>query len=101
MNHRSAQMDGALTIRLSGHLTFEDHGVFRDLLKEISSSGCRRCALDVCELKFIDSAGLGMLMIAHDTSVEEQWNFVITHARGQVKRMLEITDFAKVITIED
>lgn len=100
MNHRSAQMDGALTIRLSGHFTFEDHGVFRDLLKEISSSGCKQCALDICELKSIDSAGLGMLMIAYDTSVQEHWNFVITRPRGQVKRLLEITDFAKIISIK-
>ena len=101
MKHQTARVDGALTIKLSGALTFDDHGVFRDLLRQISSSGCERCAMDVGELKSIDSAGLGMLMIAFDASVQERWKFVISNPKGQVKRLLEITEFSKIITIED
>ena len=101
MHQQSTQNDGTLTIRLSNKLTFDDHGVFRDLLKQISSSGCKRCVLDVGGLDSIDSAGLGMLMIAFEASEVEHWEFVISHPRGQVQRMLEITEFAKIITIED
>ncbi len=91
MNHRVTQNNGAMTIRLSDELTFDDHGVFRELLEQVSSSGSKRCVLDLFDLKTIDSAGLGMLMIAFEASEKEHWEFVISRPRGQVKRMLEIT----------
>lgn len=101
MIHQTAQTGDAMTIKLSGELTFNDHGAFRDMLKQISSSGCQCCAMDVGDLTSIDSAGLGMLMIAYDASVKEHWKFVIAHPKGQVKRLLEITEFTKIITMED
>lgn len=101
MIHQTAQTGDSMTIKLSGELAFNDHGIFRDILKQISSSGCKYCVMDVGDLTSIDSAGLGMLMIAFDASVKENWKFTIAHPKGQVKRLLEITDFAKVITIED
>ena len=100
MKHRITQNDGALTVKLSDELTFDDHGIFRELLEQISSSGSTRCVLDLIDLNAIDSAGLGMLMIAFEASEKEHWEFVVSRPRGQVKRMLEITEFEKIMTIE-
>ena len=100
MEHQTLLHDGILTIRMSEALTFDDHRVFRDLLKEIATSGSKRCVLDFAELESIDSAGLGMLMIAFEASEREQWELVISRPHGHVKRMLEVTEFDKLLTIE-
>ena len=100
MKHQTTQNNDVVTVKLSDKLTFDDHGNFRDLLKEISTVGSKRCVMDIGELESIDSAGLGMLMIAFEASEKEDWQLVIARPQGQVKRMLEITEFGKLMTIE-
>ena len=91
--------DGQARVELSDKLTFEDHSAFRNLLSTVAGGGARECVFDLQHLTSIDSAGLGMLMIAHETAESEGWNMALHRPQGQVKRMLEVTEFGKVISI--
>ena len=53
-----------VVVRLSEALIFEDHERFREVLGELSKTKCKRCVLDLSSVTSVDSAGLGMLMIA-------------------------------------
>ncbi|OUR76735.1 hypothetical protein A9Q83_13275 [Alphaproteobacteria bacterium 46_93_T64] len=91
--------DSSLTISLSEKLTFEDHTNFRELLKLINNDIHRNCSIDLRGLEAIDSAGLGMLMIAFETAEKFGMSFNLYKPVGQVKRLLEISDFEKVMSI--
>lgn len=101
MRHVLTQNSDVVNVKISDKLAFDDHDNFRDLLSQISASGSKKCVMDLAELNTIDSAGLGMLMIAHETSEKENWDFVISKPQGMVRRMLEITEFNKLMTVED
>lgn len=91
--------DGQLTISLSEKLTFEDHNNFRELLKLVTGSEHRSCTIDLKNLDTIDSAGLGMLMIAFETAEKAGMNFQLSKPQGQVEKLLEISEFDKVMNI--
>jgi len=91
--------NGSVTITIADKLTFEDHDNFRSLLKVIESEENNSCTINLKDLNTIDSAGLGMLMIAFEAAEKTGTSFQIHQPDGQVKRLLEISEFDKVMTI--
>ena len=88
------------TIRLSGKLLFDDRAGFNDLLSKMEVSSKEEFVIDLDDLQSIDSAGLGMMMIAHDKITGSGKKFSIIKAKDQVKKVLEITEFSKIMHIE-
>lgn len=100
MNIESTRDGEEIQFQLSDKMTFTDHQKFRDMLTEVSESRCTRCVIDLSRLDFIDSAGLGMLMIANDASERENWDLLVRHPRGVVRQVLELAEFGKVVRLE-
>lgn len=86
---------------LQGRLTFSDNMVFREIVDELKEYGGSKCVFDLAGLEFIDSAGLGMLMLLRDATVGRPFTISIRNADGQVRRMLEIAKFDALIPFED
>ena len=84
---------------LTGELTFNDHDQFRRMLDEALDGGMKQVSLDLVNLEFIDSAGMGMLLVGQDKSSSEGWSFQLTGPQGQVKKMLDLAKLSQVITI--
>jgi anti-anti-sigma factor len=51
-------------------------------------------------LDFVDSAGLGMLLLAHDAAAEGRKSLVIKNVGGQVKKMFALAHFQKLFALE-
>jgi len=92
--------DTRSTATLAGEFTFADHGVFRTMIGKLVKTKDSTCVLDLARLEFIDSAGLGMLLIARDEAKKANRKLVLRHPAGQVKRMLEISKFGTQLTIQ-
>jgi anti-anti-sigma factor len=88
-------------VRMSGRLTFNDHAKLRALIKEMSQNAVKRQILDLASLEFVDSAGIGMLLIAHEELSNLDKQFILRKAGGQVKRVLTVAQLGKLITIEE
>ena len=81
-------------------LTSSDLSAFRDLLSEIKKSACRSVVLDFGNLDWIDSAGLGMLILAKELAEKEERTLVLRSPRGHVKSLLELGRFDKIFVIQ-
>ena len=57
--------------------------------------------LDLRELEFIDSTGLGVLVKTHQRMREEGDQLAIIEGDGQVKRLLELTGLDQQLTLID
>ena len=88
------------TVTLKGRFTFADNKLIREVLGQFNST-VNNCTMDIGQLEFIDSAGLGMLILANDTIAELGGKYVLCHPNGQVKKMLDLTRFADIITVEE
>lgn len=99
MRQAVIQRGNDVEIRLSGTLTMDDHVEFRSLLSDVSRRQPKHCAVDLSELDSIDSAGIGMLLIASEEAKKSSWTFSIDNPVGHVRRVLELADLAKIVTI--
>lgn len=85
---------------LHGSLTFETYPSMRSALDGLLRHGAPRHVLDVSALHHIDSAGLGMLLIASEEMRRVNRTLVVRAAAGQVRRVLEVTRMEQLMTIE-
>ena len=83
-------------ISLAGPLTIDAHGRFIEALKKISAA-TRPLVIDLGQLDSIDSAGLGMLLLAKELSAAPRAR--IDGAQGGVRRALEIAHFGQLFEI--
>jgi len=88
------------TVTLEGRFTFADNKLIREILENFNGD-VKNCTMDVSKLEFVDSAGLGMFILANDTITENGGKFVLRRPIGQVKKMLELTRFGDIISVEE
>ncbi|WP_073954811.1 STAS domain-containing protein [Thalassospira sp. TSL5-1] len=101
MIYKTQQNDTAVIIEMSERFTFSDHTVFRKLIDELSGLNSLTRIFDLSGIEFIDSAGLGMLLLARDEAEKNQATIILRGAKGQVKRMLEVARFDTLFQMED
>ncbi|WP_448204446.1 STAS domain-containing protein [Azospirillum sp. sgz302134] len=101
MDYGIESKDQEAVVRLRGRLTFNDHAKLRALIREMLQSGSKRQVLDLSALEFVDSAGIGMLLIAREEMDNAGKQLVLRAAAGQVKRVLTVAQLNKIVTIED
>lgn len=88
-------------ISVSGEFTFTDHAPFKQMISEIFSSKGRSVVIDLSKLEFIDSAGLGMLLLARDEAKKSERELILRRPVGQVKRMFGVTKFNSLFNVEE
>ncbi|HYD64095.1 STAS domain-containing protein, partial [Azospirillum sp.] len=69
-------------VRLRGRLTFNDHAKLRALIREMLQNKAKRQILDLSALEFVDSAGIGMLLIAREEMANVDKQLVLRAAQG-------------------
>lgn len=85
--------EGTYDVTLRGKFTFGDHSAFREVLTRISEPNVRKVILHMGLVEFVDSAALGMLLLAHDEAEKYQKSLVLSGAAGQVKKMFDMARF--------
>lgn len=93
-------LDDSLRIILNGRLTFAENGEFRRVVDALGRDGASAVVFDMAGLDFIDSAGMGMLLVARDQVAARGGRIALRAAAGQVGRMLELAKFADFFTME-
>jgi len=88
-------------VQLSGRLTFNDHVPWRALIHEMSRDAAKNQTMDLGALEFVDSAGIGMLLIAREEMSAAGKHLSLRNAKGQVKRVLNVAQINKLIPIHD
>jgi anti-anti-sigma factor len=101
MRQTVIQRGDEVEIRFVGALTMDDHMAFRSLLADVTQRKPKHCAFDLRELESIDSAGIGMLLIASEQAKNASWTFSVDNATGHVRRVLELADLGKIVTIRN
>ena len=91
----------ATEIRLNGRLTYDDHLKFNEIKKIAGNIATGKAVLDLSGLEFIDSAGLGMLVIFEDAASAANISVAIRGAHGIVRKLMELVNFGELIRMVD
>lgn len=100
MRVQTAISKESFNVEFCDKLTSSDLGDFRKLLSDIRQSGCPAVVLDLGALEWLDSAGLGMLILAKDLADKDNLKLVLKSPQGHVKSILDLGRFEKLFIIE-
>lgn len=85
---------------LSDPFTFRDHQPFYEIISMIKDNNHKKVVFDLSECDFIDSAALGMFVIAHDEATLKSTNLFIKGAKENVKELMFAARFDTFYTFE-
>jgi anti-sigma B factor antagonist len=86
---------------ITGRLTGQGGDGVRDLIADLKRASDRRCVLDLTGLDFIDSAGIGMLLVVNGEAVSAGKAVAMLAGAGHVLRVVTLTRIGMIIPLYD
>ncbi len=97
MNNRVYEKDGVSVLELKGTITLGGGDVtMRDRIKELLGQDRKKIVIDLGEVSFMDSTGLGELVAAYTTARHQQATLKLANLTKKIKDLLSITQLAAV-----
>ncbi len=90
---------GTLIFKLRGSLDLATAPTVRAALTEATEKGNHDLIVDLTQLEFLDSTGLGVLIGAHRRAAERGGSFRLIVADGPISRLLNITGLIAVFSV--
>jgi anti-anti-sigma factor len=79
---------GAAVLQPEGDLVAARLPVLRTALREMVASGIRQLTLDLAATQMVDSAGIGLLISAHNSLKKAGGALTVIHASGDILSLL-------------
>jgi anti-sigma B factor antagonist len=99
LNVKTRKVDGALIVDMSGRLTIgEPVLLLRETLRNHINDGARQIILNLGDVSYIDSSGLGELVSAYTTVRNKQGDVKLLNLTSKAKDLLQMT---KLLTVFD
>jgi anti-anti-sigma factor len=87
-------------IAISQQFTFADNHKFKQIMDLTKQENLQFLELDFAKVDFIDSAGLGMLLLLRDECQNRHIPISIHSAHGQVEKIFMISKFDQLFSIQ-
>jgi anti-sigma B factor antagonist len=98
----SREVDGVTVLDLSGRITLGEGSVqLRDAIRGLISKGQKNILLNLAEVNYIDSSGLGELVSAFTTAKNQQAEVKLLKLTKKVHDLLQLTKLYTVFDIKD
>jgi anti-anti-sigma factor len=100
MDYTTRTIGEGLEVAMTGRFTYADHQKFRDLIATFPSLRGKRLVLEMSQVEFVDSAAMGMLLLARETAVGAGVDTVICNPTGKVRSLMQVAHFDKLFAID-
>jgi len=95
----NSEVDGVSVVALDGQIVLgEESNSLREKLKSLIAEGKKKIVLNMDNIKYIDSSGLGTLVAAHCSAKTRGASLRLCHLGSKFQEVLQIT---KLVTIFD
>ena len=95
-------VQGVSILALDGRVVFgEEAATLRDKVKSMVDAGHKKLVLNVGNVTFIDSAGLGALVSAHRTATAGGGSLRLCNVGLKFKEMLQMTKMHSVFQVSE
>jgi anti-sigma B factor antagonist len=102
MKASTRQVDGITIVDLSGRITLgEGSVVLRDTIKDLLSKGQKKILLNLGDVSYIDSSGIGELVSAFTSVRNQGGELKLLHLTKKVHDLLQITKLYTVFDVKD
>jgi anti-sigma B factor antagonist len=98
----SREVDGVTVLDLSGRITLGEGSVqLRDAIRDLIGKGQKTILLNLGDVNYIDSSGLGELVSAYTTSKNQGAALKLLKLQQKVHDLLQLTKLYTVFDIYD
>ncbi|HWC18947.1 MAG TPA: STAS domain-containing protein [Terriglobales bacterium] len=102
MKSNSRRVDGVTIMDLSGRITLgEGSVVLRDQIRDLLSKGEKKILLNLGDVTYIDSSGIGELVSAFTTVRNQGGELKLLNLTKKVHDLLQITKLYTVFDVKD
>jgi anti-sigma B factor antagonist len=89
------------TVHVAGEIDVATSPALKDELYRMLDQGQQRVVVDLAEMSFIDSSGLGVLVGTLKRAREQGGEVVLRSMQPSARKVVEITGLTEIFTIED
>jgi len=94
------QVDGIAVVDLSGRIVLgEATTMLREVLQNLVSQGQKRILLNLAQVSYIDSSGLGALVSGYTTITSQAGQLKLLNLTSKVQDLLQITKLLTVFEV--
>jgi anti-sigma B factor antagonist len=102
MQTSSRQIEDVVVLNVSGRITLgEGNVMLREIVRELAENGNKRIVLNLSEVNYIDSSGLGELVKTHTTMRNKGGELKLTNLNKRVHDLLQMTRLSAVFDIHN
>ena len=102
MKASTRQVDGVTIVDLSGRITLgEGSVILRDTIKDLLGKGQKKILLNLGDVSYIDSSGIGELVSAFTSVRNQGGELKLLHLTKKVHDLLQITKLYTVFDVKD
>jgi len=100
LNVATREVDGVTILDLGGRITLGDtsSGKLRETVREILAGGTKKILVNLGDVSYIDSSGLGELVSTYTTASNQGASVKLLNVQKKVQDLLQIT---KLYTVFD
>jgi len=96
------QVEGVVVVDLSGQIKLgEGSSVLRDTVKDLLSKGHKNILLNLGNVSYIDSSGIGELVAAFTSVRNQGGELKLLHLTRKIHDLLQITKLYTVFDVRD
>ena len=100
MGFKLDENNGKVTVKLTGDMYVKEVAGLREELLKLVAAGKKAYVFDMSELRYIDSAGLGLMVTVLKRVAPLGGEIRVRHMSGVIKELFEQTRLDKVFIIE-
>jgi len=89
----------ATVLDLKGDLTYNNRGAFKTAVEESKSKSCRHLIVNLEHVRFVDSSGLGLLVLLSQGFKIQDVQFSLLKPQNYVREILSLANIPKMIPI--
>ncbi len=99
MDIKQRDLNGAAVLDIKGDLTYANRGEFKMAVERVKSAGCRHLILNMEQVRFVDSAGLGLLALISQNFKVNQAQLSLVKPQSYVREIMSLANIPKMIPL--
>jgi anti-anti-sigma factor len=88
-------------LEMTGDLTYANREQFKTAVEIIRQKGCRHLILNMAEVRFVDSSGLGLLALIAQNFKLSQGKVSMLKPQSYVREIMSLVNIQKLIPVYD